>query len=65
MKDITRLQDERWLGNEQEEKDCYITELCYIHSKLMIVDDRRVIVRETRHQLGLETNYMVDRLSEL
>lgn len=44
MKDTTRLQDERWLGNEQEEKDCYITELCYIHSKLMIVDDRRVII---------------------
>lgn len=45
MKDTTGLHDERWLGNEQEEKDCYITELCYIHSKLMIVDDRRVIVR--------------------
>ncbi|PVG01208.1 phospholipase D/nuclease [Serendipita vermifera] len=44
MKDFTSLHDERWLGSEEEEKDCYITELLYIHSKVMIVDDRRVIM---------------------
>lgn len=44
MKDTTTLHDERWLGDEQEERDCYITELLYIHSKVMIVDDRRVIM---------------------
>jgi phospholipase D1/2 len=44
MKDVTSLHDERWLGSEEEEKDCYITELLYIHSKVMIVDDRRVIM---------------------
>jgi phospholipase D1/2 len=44
MKDVTSLHDERWLGSEEEEKECYITELLYIHSKVMIVDDRRVIM---------------------
>ncbi|CAG7850914.1 Phospholipase D1 Short=PLD 1; AltName: Full=Choline phosphatase 1; AltName: Full=Meiosis-specific sporulation-specific protein 14; AltName: Full=Phosphatidylcholine-hydrolyzing phospholipase D1 [Serendipita indica DSM 11827] len=44
MQDITTLHDERWLGDEAEERDCYITELLYIHSKVMIVDDRRVIM---------------------
>lgn len=44
LKDSTTLHEERWLGDEDEEKDCYITELLYIHSKLMIVDDRRVIM---------------------
>jgi len=44
LKDTTTLHDESWLGDEQEEKDCYITELLYIHSKVMIVDDRRVIM---------------------
>lgn len=39
----TGLHEERWLGTEQEERDCYVTELAYIHSKLMIVDDRRAI----------------------
>ncbi|KAG8962140.1 hypothetical protein FRC03_004555 [Tulasnella sp. 419] len=44
LEDVTDLRDERWLGTEQEEKDCFVTELLYIHSKLMIVDDRRVIM---------------------
>ncbi|KAI9633008.1 uncharacterized protein MKK02DRAFT_40389 [Dioszegia hungarica] len=35
--------DEHWDGTEQEELDCIVSELCYIHSKIMIVDDRRVI----------------------
>jgi len=42
--DGTGLKDERWLGTEQEERDSYVSELLYIHSKLMIVDDRRVIM---------------------
>jgi len=42
--DRTRLRDEVWLGSEEEEKASYITELLYIHSKVMVVDDRRVIM---------------------
>ncbi|KAG8764176.1 hypothetical protein FRC12_008241 [Ceratobasidium sp. 428] len=42
--DRTTLADERWDGTEQEERDCYVSELLYIHSKVMIVDDRRVIM---------------------
>ncbi|KAG9312443.1 hypothetical protein JVU11DRAFT_6827 [Chiua virens] len=38
------LLDETWLGSEEEELNCYVSELLYIHSKVMIVDDRRVIV---------------------
>ncbi|KAF8802982.1 phospholipase D/nuclease [Phlegmacium glaucopus] len=38
------LLDEPWLGSEQEELDSYVSELIYIHSKVMIVDDRRVIM---------------------
>lgn len=45
MKDSTSLQNEKWLGTEEEERSCYVSELVYIHSKVMIVDDRRVIVR--------------------
>ncbi|RDB28300.1 Phospholipase D1 [Hypsizygus marmoreus] len=44
LSDKTGLQDEVWLGTEQEELDAYVSELLYIHSKLMIVDDRRVIM---------------------
>ncbi|KAF7314957.1 Phospholipase [Mycena indigotica] len=44
LHDRTSLLDEKWLGTEQEELDAYVTELLYIHSKLMIVDDRRVIM---------------------
>lgn len=44
MKDTTSLHDEKWLGDEDEERDCYVTELLYIHSKVMIVDDKRVIM---------------------
>ncbi len=42
--DRTSLLDEKWLGTEDEEKNAYVSELLYIHSKVMIVDDRRVIV---------------------
>lgn len=38
------LHSEAWLGDEDEERECYITELLYIHSKIMIVDDRKVIM---------------------
>ncbi|KAK2462177.1 hypothetical protein APHAL10511_005809 [Amanita phalloides] len=44
LRDETSLLDEKWLGTEQEELNSYVTELLYIHTKLMIVDDRRVIM---------------------
>ncbi|KZV71453.1 phospholipase D [Peniophora sp. CONT] len=44
LQDATTLADEQWLGSEQEELDSYVSELSYIHTKLMIVDDRRVIM---------------------
>ena len=44
LKDKTSLMDEKWLGSEEEERNSYVSELLYIHSKVMIVDDRRVIV---------------------
>ncbi|KAH9974594.1 hypothetical protein BGW80DRAFT_1436752 [Lactifluus volemus] len=40
----TRLADEQWFGTKEEELDAYVSELAYIHSKVMIVDDRRVIM---------------------
>lgn len=44
LTDVTSLHDEKWLGTEEEERNAYVSELLYIHSKVMIVDDRRVIV---------------------
>ena len=44
LHDRTSLQDEQWMGTEDEELKAYVSELLYIHSKVMIVDDRRVIV---------------------
>jgi phospholipase D1/2 len=44
LMDRTGLGEEKWLGSEQEELDAYVSELVYIHSKCMIVDDRRVIM---------------------
>lgn len=44
LNDKTTLFDEKWLGTPEEERDAYVSELLYIHSKVMIVDDRRVIV---------------------
>ncbi|KAJ7758051.1 hypothetical protein B0H16DRAFT_1885472 [Mycena metata] len=44
LSDRTSLAEEKWLGSEQEELDAYVSELLYIHTKLMIVDDRRVIM---------------------
>ncbi|KAI9566570.1 hypothetical protein HD554DRAFT_2025262 [Boletus coccyginus] len=38
------LLNETWMGSEEEELNCYVSELLYIHSKVMIVDDRRVIM---------------------
>ncbi|QRW15556.1 phospholipase [Rhizoctonia solani] len=35
--------DEKWYGTEQEERDSYVSEILYVHSKVMIIDDRRVI----------------------
>ncbi|KEP49732.1 phospholipase D/nuclease [Rhizoctonia solani 123E] len=42
--DRTNLKDEKWYGTEQEERDSYVSEVLYVHSKVMIVDDRRVIM---------------------
>jgi phospholipase D1/2 len=42
--DITNLLEEKWLGSEDEELNAYVSELLYIHTKLMIVDDLRVIM---------------------
>lgn len=42
--DRTSLNSEIWYGSEAEERDAYVSELLYIHSKVMIVDDRRVIM---------------------
>ncbi|KAF8490138.1 phospholipase D/nuclease [Russula emetica] len=44
LQDETQLADEQWLGSEEEELNSYVSELSYIHTKLMIVDDRRVIM---------------------
>ncbi|KAJ7868016.1 hypothetical protein B0H14DRAFT_3441419 [Mycena olivaceomarginata] len=44
LHDRTSLLEEKWLGSEQEELDAYVSELLYIHTKLMIVDDKRVIM---------------------
>ncbi|THH14594.1 hypothetical protein EW146_g5764 [Bondarzewia mesenterica] len=44
LQDSTSLLDEKWLGTEEEELNAYVSELSYIHTKLMIVDDRRVIM---------------------
>ncbi|KIL00158.1 hypothetical protein PAXRUDRAFT_821948 [Paxillus rubicundulus Ve08.2h10] len=44
LQDETDLRDELWMGSEAEELNSYVSELLYIHSKVMIVDDRRVIM---------------------
>ena len=44
LHDRTSLLEEQWLGTEDEERNAYVSELLYIHSKVMIVDDKRVIV---------------------
>lgn len=36
------VMDEAWFGSEAAEKDAFVTEELYIHSKLMIVDDKKV-----------------------
>ena len=37
------IHDEPWFGSEKAEKHAFVSEELYIHSKLMIVDDRKVI----------------------
>ncbi|KAJ7886537.1 hypothetical protein B0H14DRAFT_2498500 [Mycena olivaceomarginata] len=44
LHDRTSLLEEKWRWSEQEELDAYVSELLYIHTKLMIVDDKRVIM---------------------
>lgn len=36
--------DEAWFGSEAAEKAAFVSEELYIHSKMMIVDDRRCII---------------------
>ncbi|GAA5940921.1 hypothetical protein JCM10213_008004 [Rhodosporidiobolus nylandii] len=38
------LLDERWDGDEASERAAWVTEETYIHSKLLIVDDLRVLI---------------------
>ncbi|GAA5974034.1 hypothetical protein JCM11641_008224 [Rhodosporidiobolus odoratus] len=38
------LEEEVWSGDEASERNAFVTELLYIHSKLMIVDDTRVLI---------------------
>ncbi|KIJ62481.1 hypothetical protein HYDPIDRAFT_30440 [Hydnomerulius pinastri MD-312] len=44
LQDETDLASELWMGSEEEELNSYVSELLYIHTKVMIVDDRRVIM---------------------
>ncbi|KAF5368099.1 hypothetical protein D9758_004381 [Tetrapyrgos nigripes] len=44
LEDTTALAQEQWDGSDEEELASYVSELLYIHSKVMIVDDRRVIM---------------------
>ncbi|KIY47816.1 phospholipase D/nuclease [Fistulina hepatica ATCC 64428] len=44
MLDSTALQDELWVAPPEEELKNFVSELVYIHGKVMIVDDRRVIM---------------------
>lgn len=50
------LFDERWSGTEESELAAYVNEELYIHTKMMIVDDLRVIIGSAnlndRSQLG-------------
>ncbi|KDN41694.1 phospholipase D/nuclease [Tilletiaria anomala UBC 951] len=39
-----RPERETWNGSAADEKAAYVTEETYVHSKIMIVDDRRVII---------------------
>ncbi|KAM0793016.1 hypothetical protein ACM66B_000508 [Microbotryomycetes sp. NB124-2] len=53
---LTSLVNESWSGTEDSERAAFVTEELYIHSKLMIVDDRRVLIGSAnlneRSQLG-------------
>lgn len=48
--------DEKFYGSAEEERDAYVQEELYIHSKLLIVDDRRVLIGSAnindRSQMG-------------
>ncbi|GAA6056278.1 hypothetical protein JCM3770_007291, partial [Rhodotorula araucariae] len=38
------LQSEPWSGDEASERNAFVTEELYIHSKVLIVDDQRVLI---------------------
>jgi len=44
QRDRTPLGREEWLGTREEERNAYVSNMVYIHTKLMIVDDTRVIM---------------------
>ncbi|PWN96045.1 phospholipase D/nuclease [Tilletiopsis washingtonensis] len=50
------LREEPWNGTEEEEKRAFVTEECYVHSKCMIIDDRKVLIGSAnindRSQMG-------------
>lgn len=53
LADSTGLLQEQWFGTDEEERAAYVSELLYIHTKLMVVDDRKVIVSVSRSLLLL------------
>lgn len=56
MLDQPNLADESWQGSEQDEDNLWVQEELYIHSKVLIVDDKTVICGSSnlndRSQLG-------------
>ena len=60
LNDRTSLQEEMWLGTPEEEKYAYVSELLYIHSKVMIVDDLKVIVSLSVTYMKAVLTYLAD-----
>lgn len=47
------------LRNHSVLDSCHITELIYVHSKLMIVDDKTVIIGKTVNEFYSSTNLII------
>lgn len=56
------LENVPWSGTEESERDAFVTEELYIHTKLMIVDDQRVILGSANIN---DRSMMGDRDSEI
>ncbi|KAI9608245.1 hypothetical protein KEM48_003379 [Puccinia striiformis f. sp. tritici PST-130] len=56
------LEDLPWLGDEQSEREAFVTEELYIHTKCMIVDDQKVIMGSANIN---DRSMMGDRDSEI